>query len=137
MRKIVEGAGGIVFNQDGFILLLGHRNGTWVFPKGHIDPGETHLIAAIREVEEEGGVVAICPDEKMTYTTRYKNALKEERVITWFALETTATEPLLREATFPKGGFYSPDEALQKLSFNEDKKLLAYMLDSREEASES
>lgn len=136
MKKIVEGAGGVVFNSEGLILLLGHRNGTWVFPKGHIDPGETHIVAAIREVEEEGGVVATCPDEKIVYTTRYKNARKEERVITWFLLETTASSVLLREATFPKGGFYTLPEALKKLTFDEDKKLLEYMTESRAEAGE-
>ena len=52
----VEGAGGVVFNGQGLVLLLGHRNGTWVFPKGHLDPGETELEAALREVEEEAGV---------------------------------------------------------------------------------
>jgi diadenosine hexaphosphate hydrolase (ATP-forming) len=129
--KIVEGAGGVVFNGTGQILVLGHRNGTWVFPKGHIDPGETHIIAAIREVEEEGGVVATCPDEKISYTTRYKNARKEERVITWFLLESTANTVLLREATFPKGGFYSLTETLQKLTFDEDRKLLEYMVKFR------
>jgi diadenosine hexaphosphate hydrolase (ATP-forming) len=129
--KLVEGAGGVVFNTAGHILLLGHRNGTWVFPKGHIDPGETHLIAAIREVEEESGVVASCPNESIIYTTRYKNARKEERVITWFLLQTEVNEVILREATFPKGGFYSLEKALEKLTFREDKKLLGYMVESR------
>jgi diadenosine hexaphosphate hydrolase (ATP-forming) len=126
--KIVEGAGGVVFSQSGLILVLGHRNGTWVFPKGHIDPGETHIIAAIREVEEESGVVATCPDETIVYTTRYKNARKEERVVTWFLLESPAEEVLLREPVFPKGGFYTLEKALKKLTFNEDKKLLEYMV---------
>ena len=31
---------------------------TWVLPKGHIDPGETDMQAAVREVMEEAGVVA-------------------------------------------------------------------------------
>jgi diadenosine hexaphosphate hydrolase (ATP-forming) len=127
VMKLVEGAGGVVFNRAGKILMLGHRNGTWVFPKGHIDPGETHLIAAIREVEEESGVVATCPDETILYTTRYKNARKEERVITWFLLVTAADDVLLREATFPRGGFYNLSKALKRLTFDEDKRLLEHM----------
>ncbi len=127
VRKLVEGAGGVVFNKAGEVLVLGHRNGTWVFPKGHIDPGETHIVAAIREVEEESGVVATCPDDTITYQTCYKNARKEERVITWFLLVSEATEVILREATFPKGGFYSIEKAMRKLTFEEDRKLLAHM----------
>ncbi len=30
----------------------------WVFPKGHIEAGETPEEAAVREVDEEAGVVA-------------------------------------------------------------------------------
>lgn len=133
--KIVEGAGGVVFNESGLILVLGHRNGTWVFPKGHIDPGETHIIAAIREVEEESGVVATCLDETIVYTTRYKNARREERVITWFLLESSAEEVLLREPVFPKGGFYTLEKTLKKLTFEEDKKLLESMVKRRVGAS--
>lgn len=35
----------------------------WVLPKGHIEAGETVEAAAVREVEEEGGVRAeiVCP----------------------------------------------------------------------------
>jgi diadenosine hexaphosphate hydrolase (ATP-forming) len=128
VNKIVEGAGGVVFNKAGQVLVLGHRNGTWVFPKGHIDPGETHLVAAIREVEEESGVMATCPDDGITYKTRYKNARKEERVITWFLLTSNAEDVLLREATFPKGGFYTTEKAHKKLTFNEDRALLEYMI---------
>ena len=32
--------------------------GVWVLPKGHIEPGETPEMAAVREVEEEAGVRA-------------------------------------------------------------------------------
>ncbi len=30
----------------------------WIFPKGHVEPGETHEAAALRELHEEAGVVA-------------------------------------------------------------------------------
>lgn len=107
--------------------MLGHRNGTWVFPKGHLDPGETELEAALREVEEEAGVVAT-PLSKQTELTQYQNAKGEQRVITWFLLETQATEPVLREATFPEGAFIEVEAALNKLSFPEDRRLLKAMM---------
>ena len=122
-----EGAGGVVFDKRGWVLLLGHRNGTWVFPKGHLDPGETDLEAALREVEEEAGVVA-SPLSNQTELTRYQNAKGEQRVITWYLLETEATEPVLRETTFPEGEFTEVEAALNKLSFPEDRRLLKVML---------
>ena len=124
----VRGAGGVVFNARGDVLLLHHIGGDWVFPKGHIDAGESVLGAALREVEEEAGVRATCPDETATRTTRYTNPRGQARLITWFPLLTEATKPTLRERLFPEGGFFAPDEALRRLSFEEDRALLREML---------
>lgn len=44
------------------VLLARRRNppdaGLWGFPGGHVDPGETALAAAARELAEETGVIA-------------------------------------------------------------------------------
>jgi diadenosine hexaphosphate hydrolase (ATP-forming) len=130
----VGGAGGVVFRPDGAVLLLRHHEGTWVFPKGHIDPGEDALTAALREVEEEAGVRARCPDPALSETTHYENARGVPRAITWFLLLTDAQRPALREALFPEGGFFTPTEAQQRLSFPEDRRLLSAMLGRLEQA---
>lgn len=127
-RGEVRGAGGVVFRPDGAVLVLRHLEGTWVFPKGHIDPGESALGAAIREVEEEAGVRAWCPDPDFRPTTRYENARGTPRVITWFCLLTDAQKPTLREALFPGGDFLTPAEAAARLSFGEDRQLLDAVL---------
>ena len=56
-------AGGVVVRRDGpelrFLLVTARRQpGLWVFPKGHIEIGETPEQAAVREVVEEAGVHA-------------------------------------------------------------------------------
>lgn len=129
-ERVVAGAGGVVFARDGRVLLIRHRNGSWVFPKGHIEPGETAAQAAEREVAEEAGVTARCFDPDQSWTTSYHNPRGELRRITWFALLTDATEPLLREALFPDGAFLDADTALGRLSFEEDRGLLRAVLDS-------
>ena len=133
--KPIKGAGGVVFNLKGQVLLLHHKNGTWVFPKGHIDPGESKRQAALREVEEEAGVQTWILDEGFKEKTRYTNARGKARVITWFLLGTRATRPLLREVTFPGGGFFKPEKALDKLSYTEDKRLLELMLERYKQLS--
>jgi len=55
--------GGVVFKltSEGPRYLLVEASGTrgrWVFPKGHVENGETAAIAALREVTEEAGVRA-------------------------------------------------------------------------------
>lgn len=54
----VRAAGGIVTAPDGTMLLI-QRNGRWDLPKGKVEPGETLLQAALREVEEETGIKCV------------------------------------------------------------------------------
>ena len=59
-RPPVLAAGGVPMRQlDGRTqLLLIHRprHDDWTLPKGHIEPGEHPLVAAVREVNEETGL---------------------------------------------------------------------------------
>ena len=59
--QIVEQAGGIVFRRSGagtsILLVRAKRDpSVWIFPKGHIDPGESAIETAVRETAEEAGV---------------------------------------------------------------------------------
>src|SRR6185295_2242133 len=60
MKQLTH-AGAVTFRKrDARVLYLvvSSSDGlNWVLPKGHIDPGETAEIAALRELEEEAGVV--------------------------------------------------------------------------------
>ncbi len=55
----IEAAGGVVWKVEKgrVVVLLVHRPKyhDWSLPKGKLDPGETHEVAARREVEEETG----------------------------------------------------------------------------------
>ncbi|MGY2892309.1 NUDIX hydrolase [Deinococcus sp. UYEF24] len=119
----VQGAGGVVFGPGG-VLLVRYRSGAWAFPKGHVEPGETLLQTAVREVQEEGGVTA---SALHTLTpTHYTNDQGVSREIHWYAMQTLGA-PVL-EDTFSEGGFFAPDEAAQMLSYAEDRQLLSQAL---------
>mgnify|MGYP006283756309 CR=1 FL=1 len=53
--SIVEAAGGLVYNEEGKILVI-HRRGKWDLPKGKMEVGENPEKCALREVEEECAV---------------------------------------------------------------------------------
>lgn len=52
--KVVGAAGGIVEDKNNILMI--RRLGMYDLPKGHIEPGETPEICAVREVEEECGI---------------------------------------------------------------------------------
>ena len=59
--KVVRQAGAIVVRFDDdeprLLLVTAKRNPkTWIFPKGHIEDGESAEETAVRELEEEAGV---------------------------------------------------------------------------------
>jgi 8-oxo-dGTP pyrophosphatase MutT (NUDIX family) len=60
-----KSAGAVIFRKEGeevFYLLLHYAGsspkakGYWDFPKGHLEKGETEMVAAFREIEEETGL---------------------------------------------------------------------------------
>lgn len=67
MTGLVRAAGGVVWRagDDGPEVLVVHRPryDDWSLPKGKLDPGETWEQAAVREVHEETGVVAVLGPE--------------------------------------------------------------------------
>src|SRR5690606_16612824 len=126
----VSGAGGVVFDRDGRVLVLGHVDGAWVFPKGHIEEGETSQAAALREVREEAGVRAELVPGTPSWTTHYRNPRGVRRAITWYACITEATDVHPTERVFPRGGFFEPRRALELLTPRSDKELMADVLDT-------
>lgn len=66
-RESLTHAGGIVLRGERgrrevlLVRPLARPEAPWVLPKGHIEPGEAAEAAALREVEEEAGVVGSTP----------------------------------------------------------------------------
>ena len=75
--KIVRAAGGVVFKEDKMLLIF--RRGKWDLPKGKLDGDEQSRVAALREVEEETGVVATL--ENRICTTWHTYTLNGNRIL--------------------------------------------------------
>lgn len=62
--RVERSAGGVVLRRiDGelHVLLIKDPYRNWGLPKGHVEPGEGDLGAALREVEEETGLTSLIP----------------------------------------------------------------------------
>ena len=135
MRKIVS-AGGVVFNSNGEVLLImsgslrDESRKHWKFPKGHIEEGEASDKAALREVEEETGVVAKI--SKKIGDSKYNYTYKEEKIfkiVIMYLMDYQSGElnPQLEE--IDEARWFTPVEAISTLSFVQDKVLLEKALE--------
>lgn len=114
-------AGGIVFRPSAAgnqYLLVRARGPTaeWVFPKGHIEAGETAERAALREVQEEAGIVA----RIVVRLPRLEFGADRVEMFV-MAFTSAAPRPAERESQWR-----SLDEALALLTFTESKDLLTH-----------
>ncbi len=85
----IEAAGGVVRNQLGEILFI-HRLEKWDLPKGKIEPGEVPLEAALREVEEECGIVNLQAGKHIadTYHTYSVNGIRYLKRTYWYEMHS-------------------------------------------------
>ena len=86
---LIEAAGGLVYNNSNQLLMI-FRNGKWDLPKGKLEVGENIKECAIREVEEECGVLGLSIAKPLqdTYHTYEINEQKILKRTYWFEMST-------------------------------------------------
>lgn len=119
--------GAVIFRKDNedikYLLIRNKRSAHWGFPKGHVEPGETNEETAIREVLEETGLnIRIVPDfiKKSEYTIQGKI----EKSVSIFLAETDEIEYKIQEEEIEECGWFSYDDALKTLNYENDKIIL-------------
>ena len=123
------GAGGVVFNSKGEVLLLRDRMGFWVFPKGHPEEGEALEAAALREVREETGVEAapLAPLGKVRYYFTVKDEgepVTVSKEVHYFLMAYRGGEPRPQLSEVEAAYFLPVSEALERLSYPNEREML-------------
>lgn len=67
MSLTIQAGGGVVINEKEQVLMI-YRREKWDLPKGKLDPDETIVECAIREVMEETGLKFITLEKKLITT---------------------------------------------------------------------
>ncbi len=86
--KLVEAAGGLVFNKKDEILAI-KRLGKWDLPKGKLKKGESIEECAMREVEEETGASGLTIRYHLTetYHTYYRGSRWHLKKTYWYVMD--------------------------------------------------
>lgn len=143
-RKDIS-AGVIVFRRDGarceFLLLLSRltKRPLWEFPKGGVDPGETAMQAALRELEEETGLtpseVRLLPGFERTESYRFmvgegeRRALVHKRV-TYFLAEAVTNHIEISASEATEFAWLELEEAIRRVRYTDRRSLLRSAADA-------
>jgi 8-oxo-dGTP pyrophosphatase MutT (NUDIX family) len=115
--KIIEAAGGCVFNAAQELLVI-YRRGSWDLPKGKIDEGESPEQAAVREIGEETGITAIVLEDLITETYHTYRDPKERRILKrsfWYRMQTTQLELVPQtEEDIERAEWVNPQDFMQR-----------------------
>jgi len=129
-----QAAGGVVVDDTGervLLLLRPHRPGPdgrpeVRLPKGHIEPGESHREAALREVREEGGlpeleIVADLGHQLVEFHWQDRDYRRDEF---YFLMRLPAGAPLSPPEKQFKRLWLPWDEALARVTFEAEREWL-------------
>lgn len=103
LRDTVIPAVSVVFQRDDEIFLLrrcntGWRDGEYTVPSGHVERGESPLRAAIREAQEETGVILLPSHLKLSVVISYPGEREmHDRIGYFFIASKWQMEPINNE----------------------------------------
>lgn len=120
-------SGGLVF-FDNKVLLLKNDKHEWAFPKGVLREGDDEKAVALRRVLLEAGIKAhiLAPAGKTAY--EFYSLSRQRPVankISWYVMsnDTDVVEPSLAN-NMVEGGFFTIEEAMDMVTYSQDKSLL-------------
>ena len=128
-------AGGIIYrieNEEPQFLLIKNaafKDPTktyWGFPKGHLEEGEGAEQAALREVQEETGIEVELLEliDKVEYTFHHPQHDLTKKQVSFFLMRYVKGEAKPQEKEVLELGWFNAEDALNMLSFDQNKTLL-------------
>ena len=134
IKQVISCMGIVVYVNDSQkeVLLL-NSEGEWVFPKGHLEKGESLLNCAIREVFEESGV-KLSPNNSLGQIDEYsfyfdvEEAIKVIKVF-GFLIKDKQSVIFNKEENFIDGKFIDVNDAINMLKHQDAKDALKNVIE--------
>lgn len=133
--KVVKqiSAGGIVFKGNLWLICQHSQHKGWVFPKGFVgdvNKNESNETAALREVEEEGGVKAKIVNDKpiiTNYQYQWEGSLIKKTVY-YYLMEYVSGDPKDHDWEMSEVKFVTADIVKKTLTYLSDIEAFAKVL---------
>jgi ADP-ribose pyrophosphatase YjhB (NUDIX family) len=120
-------AGGVVFNENRVFILKNDKD-EWVLPKGKIRNGSLPTETAISRVKYETGVDANIVSTAGETSYEFFSLSRKQEVynsIIWYIMEAESDNyKVNNEEGFKDGGFYPVDQAINMITYSQDKSLV-------------
>lgn len=129
--------GAVVFrealNDNGssrrYVLMIKHtQKSRHSFPKGHMEPGESEIMTAQREVFEETGIHIRIVD-KFRETVHYSPRPGVKKTVVYFVAETDKADTVPQENEIASVEWVPVDVAGSLLAHSNDKRVLALAME--------
>lgn len=127
-------AGGVVVRGEEVIVIVPTRraaDGTRVLglPKGHLDPGESAVEAATREVREETGVIAEPVEQLGDVRYVYRRRGREvHKSVTFFLFHFRAGDPADHDDEVEEARWMELPRAARELTYEGEREMVARAL---------
>jgi len=122
----VWAAGGVVHRSGEagpeFLLVHRPRHNDWSFPKGKLDESETLKECAIREVQEETGL--LCTPGKKLPMIEYRDAHRRRKAVLYWTM-TVIDGTFMPNDEVDSVGWFDRESATTILTYRHDADLLA------------
>ena len=132
--KYEVSAGGVVLRPNGVsydVLLIGRGDQrVWSLPKGHVEPRETHEIAALREVREEtgcwGDIIGKLSDISYWF---YLNGTKHKKSVHFYLMRYVSGDTANHDHEVDEAAWFDVRTAKRALKYVNEKRLIDLSLE--------
>ena len=123
MTARVEAAGGVVL-RDGCVAVVHRpRYDDWSLPKGKLDPGESFQDAALREVQEETGL--LCTLAAELAPIEYRDRKDRPKIVRYWRMRVLEDPGFEPNDEVDELRWLAVADAVDLLSYDHDKTLLS------------
>ncbi|HYI35138.1 MAG TPA: NUDIX hydrolase [Thermoleophilaceae bacterium] len=122
MSGRVEAAGGVVAKDGRIAVVHRPRYDDWSLPKGKLDAGESFEDAALREVQEETGLVCSLAEELAS--TEYRDRKDRPKIVRYWRMDVVEDPGFEPNDEVDELRWITPAEAVELVSYDHDRKLL-------------